>query len=536
MRTWRIRTNKHHTALSAYFSGHTTDSRCMRNTANYYIRNTMTGIQKTADERTEAEQKVLDAVFYGIKTANENAVKRILKSARRKKGMYATAELYSFLKKPEIAYPTKEKWFLNYETLDAIFKMIEEPVYQRMSAHVNQKAIRKATEAWKAYFKSLKAYRENPDSFLGKPGIPGYIRSKKTTAVWTNQVAKYKTEGGKAYIQFCNCKEKLLIGSEEQFSGMKYVKTEVKPSGSEYVVLITFDDKVTVPEAPKHPIRILGLDAGVNNFLAVCNNFGEAPFLMKGGALKAANQWFNKRRGQLMSKLTAGSDSKYSRKESKNLNALSKQREDFIRDYFYKCAWYLCRYAILHKVEAIVVGCNKNQKQEISFCAANNQNFVSIPYDKFRNILVHVAARCGLPVVFQEESYTSKASLVDGDMLPVYGEIQEEPVFSGIRVKRGLYRTRDGKMLNADINGAGNIIRKAYPYAFEGQELSYLWKTTNVINFADFYRFRKTKSKKKKIHRPGVSSRLNHAKRDQRKTELQQAFGATKEKYVQKAS
>lgn len=108
----------------------------------------------------------------------------------------------------------------------------------------------------------------------------------------------------------------------------------------------------------------------------------------------------------------------------------------------------------------IVIGHNKDQKQEINLGKQNNQSFVSIPFVRFEQILTNTAAKCGIPVVVQEESYTSKASVLDGDVIPTYGIDDDHVHFSGKRVKRGLYRSADGTFLNADVNGAANVIRK----------------------------------------------------------------------------
>ena len=126
-----------------------------------------------------------------------------------------------------------------------------------------------------------------------------------------------------------------------------------------------------------------------------------------------------------------------------------------MRDFFCKCAHFICRRAQKDKVEVIVCGHNDGIKGRTRFKKKDEQNFVYIPERKFLEILVHVGAQYGIPVVIREESYTSQASAADQDGIPTYGEGDgKKPVFSGKRVKRGLYRTKDGQVMNADINGA----------------------------------------------------------------------------------
>lgn len=525
MRTWTINYKKH-SVLRDYFARNTTDTRCMRNTANFYIRNTMTGLKKSPEERTLAETEVLHDVFTGIQKAKLHAEERYLKKmdSLRTTGGMKSAVACSKMKRTVFSYPTREKWFLSYQTLDAIFKETGHPVYCRMDSQVNQNAIRKTEKAWVGYFQSRKEYREHPEKFRGKPKIPGYIRTDGATAWWTSQTAKLLIQKGKAYLRFVNCKELLCIGKASAFTGLSYVKTEVKPYHGQFCILVTFKDHTREVPVPEQPSRILGVDIGLDNLLTVAGNFGERPFVIKGGPVKAANQWFNKRKARLLSDLTKGTDSTHSRKQSRALDALSRKREDVLRDIFYKCAWYLLRYARQQNVDVIGVGYNKEQKQNIGIGKQNNQAFVSVPYEKLRRCIRIVAAKLEIAVVEQEESYTSKADVTAGDDIPVYGTEGKNASFSGKRVRRGLYRCKEGYLLNADVNGAANILRKRYPDAFAGKDLSYLWDTTETVRIQDWYVPGKKNTVKKK-HGPSPVSRKRHEERKVRRREYLQMFG-----------
>ena len=543
MHTWKMRTTIKDAVFGPYFAANTTDARCMYNTANFYIRNTMTGVRKSPEERTANETEVLHYVFTGIQKANERTERRWredLVKCMQLKGLQKHAALARFAMKKYkfFEYPSMDKWFLSYETLDAIFKVTGHPVYKRMNSQVNQNAIRKVTKAWKAYFKSIKDYRCNPQKYKAKPRMPGYIRSEQTTAWFTGQVAKLVVKGGKAYLQFVKQKALFCIGKASLYSGMKYVKTEVKPVHGQFTVCITFEDGLQLPKVPDHPVRIIGIDQGMDNFAAVANNFGETPFLVKGGAVKAANQLFNKKRAILLSELTKGNDSTHSAKDSRQLSAISRKREDFIRDFFYKTAWYICRFAKAHQADVIVLGHNEDQKQELDLGHVTNQNFIAIPFSSFQSVLVITAAKCGISVIVREESYTSKASLLDGDAIPTYGKndgISRQ--FSGRRIKRGLYRSADGTCLNADVNGAGNILRKEYAYAFDGQDMAYLHRTTKVIGYKDLYPKAVStcgKNYNGKTHLSGKGHICHKRYRDARKTELKQIFFKEKRIYHKK--
>ena len=290
MRTRTINFKQKQSVFWDYFLRNTTDTRCMRNTANFYIRNTMTGLKKDPADRTEHEKEVLRDVFHGIEMANIHAAERYhkkLASLARTGGM-KSAVACSVLKQTVFTYPTKEKWFLNYGTLDAVFKETRHPVYTRMASQVNQNAIRKTVRAWEGYFKALREYNSHPEKYQAKPGIPGYIREQESTAWWTRQTAKLCIRNGKAFLQFVGMKEMFCIGSEDDFSGLAYVKTEISPYHGQFKVMVTFDDKAEAPAAPERPACILGIDTGLDNLLAVAGNFGCHPFIIKGGRPAAA--------------------------------------------------------------------------------------------------------------------------------------------------------------------------------------------------------------------------------------------------------
>ena len=203
-----------------------------------------------------------------------------------------------------------------------------------------------------------------------------------------------------------------------------------------------------------------------------------------------------------------------------------------MRDFFYKAAWHICRFAMDNEADVIVFANNKEQKQEINIGKANNQNFVSIAFCSFESILVHTAAKCDIPVVVREESYTSKVSVLDGDPIPTYkqGDSQKY-TFSGERINRGLYRSADGTLINADVNGGANIIRKEYPDAFKGQNLDYLWKTTKVVKYTDLYKGAKSTCKEKynnKQHRTSPNSKIRHFYRKNTRLEYRMFWGKSK--------
>lgn len=276
------------------------------------------------------------------------------------------------------------------------------------------------------------------------------------------------------------------------------------------------------------------MDAGVTNFLAGVTNFDHAPFLVDGRWIKAENQYFNKKRAKLLSELAKGTDSVHSVKNSKRLSALSRKRDQKFRVFFYKTAHWLSRVCVSMQIDVVVCTHNPGQKQGVNTGRINNQNFVQIPYATFFEILKRVAAEYGIPVILREESYTSKASLVDGDMIPTFGDEPGQPYqFSGKRIKRGAYQTKSGMIINADLNGAGNVIRKEYPDAFADiEDWSFLNHTIIVITRDQLCHGLRQKWRKPVSVVPHKSvSRDRYTKHDDRwgkKQDYMELFGVTK--------
>ena len=151
------------------------------------------------------------------------------------------------------------------------------------------------------------------------------------------------------------------------------------------------------------------------------------------------------------------------RKPSARLDRLWARRNSKIGHYLHSAAAQLAAELARVGVHTVVIGWNKSFKDSIKLGRRSNQNFVQIPHRTFVDILTYLLTECGITVISTEEAYRSKASFLDGDVAPTYDETdQERLVFSGKRVSRGLYRSRHGSVINADLNGAYNIMRKVF--------------------------------------------------------------------------
>ena len=200
------------------------------------------------------------------------------------------------------------------------------------------------------------------------------------------------------------------------------------------------------------------MDLGVNNLVTAVSSNGRS-FIIDGKRLKSVNQWFNKENSRLQSiKDKQG----FHKKTTKRQKILADKRNRQVNDYMSKTAKKIINYCIAHNIGTLVVGYNETFQQNTNIGRQNNQNFVNIPYGKLRSKLEYLCELNGIAFVKQEESYTSKASFWDKDVIPVYNADNPQKYhFSGKRVQRGLYKTSDGMLLNADVNGALNILRKS---------------------------------------------------------------------------
>jgi len=218
--------------------------------------------------------------------------------------------------------------------------------------------------------------------------------------------------------------------------------------------------------------RVASIDIGLENLFTIAFNYNKKGTSIKGSRLKAINQYFNKIKSKLQSLLP---NRQY---VSKVINQLLYKRTEQLRNYIGYYTNKLIDILKDEKISKLVVGYNKEWKQEINIGSKNNQNFVSIPFRKILNILKYKLEDNGIEYKEQEESYTSKASYLDNDNIPIYKEETKEIKFSGKRIKREIYKSKQGKIINADLNGALNILKKSGEKLIE--ELEYL-KYNNIF-------------------------------------------------------
>ena len=483
----------------------------MRNVANFYIRNLMTGLGKDPSARTENEVGVIQTVYIAVPQINAVLREKYELKARNIREDTALSDeererKLKDLRCAQFSVPDAQHWFASYSLLDAVFKYTDNPDYRSFHSHVIQNAIRDCCESWMSYFKSLSTYSPS-SAHTGKPRIPGYKKSGgRSTAVFSNIACSIKHQR----LFFPKCEEEgstsakrpsLDVSALPRSSKEKLIEVRAVPYYGIYRIQIVTDDGLKeedflpkendIIDSDGRSSGVMMMDLGLENFAAIADNRGNDPIVIKGGALKALNQWSSKRISFLTSELMKGHDTKtYHPPETKQIQSIRRKRDNIMRDTFYKTAHFICRTMRQRGLDYLIVGHSPGAKQGIDIGHKNNQAFVQIPYGKFISILQTVCVKYSVRLILQEESYTSKACFGKRDHIPTYGEDDNRLVsFSGERIKRGVYLQDDGKLINADINAAVNIGRKYDERIFpEDDDCEYLYGTVLSVTVRDVLR------------------------------------------------
>ena len=233
------------------------------------------------------------------------------------------------------------------------------------------------------------------------------------------------------------------------FSSLKEVK--VIPRTNCYLIEVVYQVK---EKTHYDNGKYASIDLGLNNLATVTFNEGSKPLIVNGRPLKSINQYYNKKKAHYQSRL------KGCRHTSKRICTLTVKRNNKVTDYLHKASRLLVNQLVSQGITTLVIGKNKNMKQDINIGRVNNQNFVQLPIMRFADLMKYKCELEGIKVVYHEESYTSKCSFLDGE------PICKHDKYMGKRIKRGLFVSRNGIKINADVNGAYNIMLKAIPNAF----------------------------------------------------------------------
>ena len=300
-----------------------------------------------------------------------------------------------------------------------------------------------------SYYQLLKCFHDKSNvSVTSKPQLPRYLHKTEGRFVigFTNQtISKKRGLNGELIL----CPKDLNLSIPTKVTNPKCVR--IVPKRKAFVIEVIYEVEVS-------PLKQTGnyaaIDLGIDNLATITFSDGTNPLVVKGSKLKSINQGYNRLISKAQSKLPAN------QKTSQHIHRLWRNRELKLQSELHKTTSFLSLYFDEMAIETVFVGKNQGWKQEVFLGKKMNQSFTQIPFNTFISQLTYKCLAKGITVIEQEESYTSKASFLDEDDIPVYKDVQDKPQFSGKRISRGVYQSKDGRVLNADVNGSYNILAK----------------------------------------------------------------------------
>ena len=329
-------------------------------------------------------------------------------------------------------YFTNKKYF-NWIKVNNQFVSEKQQDYYALPCKVSQQTLKMVDQNMKSFFNAIKAKKS-------KAKLPKYLDKVKGRFVvtYTNQaISKKALQNGYIELSKTNIKIKTKVKNAKQ--------VRIVPQNNFIVVEVLYEVSPKLHDNSKE--MYCGIDFGLNNLMA-CSFQNDSPLIINGKPLKSINWHYNKEKSRLQSLLDVR------KKTSKKIRNMTLKRNNRINDYLHKTTKIFVNYLVSKEINNVVIGYNKEWKQGINIGSVNNQNFVGIPYYKLLNMLTYKCEMEGISVIVTEESYTSKCSFLDDE------DICKHEVYAGKRIKRGLYKSSDGRLINADVNGALNILKK----------------------------------------------------------------------------
>ena len=365
--------------------------------------------------------------------SNHKYYKELKNLCRLSKNLY-NATLYEIRQ-----YFFENKKYLSYPLIDKKFKETNNIDYKSLPSQTAQQTMRVVDSSFRSFFKLLNM--KNKGSYNRNISIPHYLKTDGYfTLIYTDQQLGKKLLNGIIRLPLSNIE---FHSNKKNIKQVRFI-----PSNNYIIMEVIYEIKES--EIREDNNRYCGIDLGLNNLATVTSNVLK-PYIINGRPVKSINQYYNKKRAHLQSKLK-------DQKTSKRIQRLTLKRNNKINDYFHKASSYIVNQLVSNSINTIIIGHNKDWKQDINMGSKNNQSFTSVPHTKLINQLRYKCRLVGINVICREESYTSKSSFLDRDPIP---NLKDDKIsFSGERIKRGLYRSGSGRLINADVNGSYNIMRK----------------------------------------------------------------------------
>jgi putative transposase len=380
------------------------------------------------------------------------------------------------------------KHYMEYSTLDNLMK--DNKNYRKLPAQTAQQVLKQLDENWKRYFENKQEYKINPGKFTGKPNKPGYLdKDGEFLLIFTDQQV-WNVDGDIRFPKKVSNKNPISLNFLKIKTRLKgHIKQlKIVPMGVGYIINLIYIKEVNIDNLrlEKSKDRIIGIDLGVNNTIAVADNIGNQPIIVKGGIIKAINQFYNKMRAKTQSiydrqpyMCLIKDKREICKKTGSKIDTVTHNRNKKIKDIMHKLSRYIVNYCVENNIGTIVFGRNPFWKQRVNLGKRNNQNFVQIPFDKLIKMVKYKSDEVGINVITDTEEYTSKCSFLDWE------ELCHHEKYIGKRITRGLFRSLTGISINADVNAAYNIIRKVFPNAFKGHGIEEIVLSPKRLSVSD---------------------------------------------------
>ena len=352
-------------------------------------------------------------------------------------------------------YYFQENKYLNYQKNNSLLKNSEN--YKTLNSNMSQQILKEVDGSFKSFFELLK--KKNKGIYNAKVKLPSYLPKNSFTTLVIGFVRLNKDTLVIPYSNsFKKNHKKISIKIPPILLDKKIKEIRIIPKFNARFFEVQYTYEVQEEQRNLDKNHALAIDFGINN-LATCVTSKGRSFIIDGKKLKSINQWFNKENARLQS---IKDKQKYGKKPTLRQKYLYSSRNNKVNDYMSKTARKIINYCLENNIGTLVCGYNETFQRNSNIGKANNQTFVNIPFGKLREKLEYLCKLYSLRFVEQEESYTSKSSFFDMDILPKFEADKPQTYsFLGKRIKRGLYQTSKGYILNADVNGALNILRKS---------------------------------------------------------------------------
>ena len=349
--------------------------------------------------------------------------------------------------------------YINYYDMNKEFKTHDN--YKLCMSQPANSTLRLLDKNWKSYFRAIKDWKAHPDKYLGMPKLPNYL-PKDGRFPWMipNNSCKYDEENGELYVRL-----NILKGYKFKCRCLgRLIQVRFIPRGTRYVMEICYE--IEVPDCLTENNNIAAIDIGVDNLITMSNNIGESPLIINGKPLKSINQQYNKEKAKIQSELMKCNGQSWSKK----LDNLTSKRFQRVKNYMHNASALVIKWCVEHNIDTLVVGKNDTWKQE----KKHMQNFTSIPYEMLLQQLQYKCENAGIKYIETEEAYTSGTSYLDNEA-PIKENYNKER-----RVQRGLFQAKN-TLINADVNGSLQIMRKVFPDSYTGYGIEVVL-TPTIVN------------------------------------------------------